>query len=112
MARPKKKIDFEQFEELCKIQCTEAEICNVLKVTDKTLNRILKEEYGDGFSETYKKFADFGKSSLRRTQFDLAKKNAAMAIWLGKQYLGQKDYQDVIVTALPEFEVKVKKCQK
>ena len=29
--------------------------------------------------------------SLRRTQFKLAEKNPTMAIWLGKQYLGQRD---------------------
>jgi hypothetical protein len=29
--------------------------------------------------------------SLRRTQFRLAEKSAAMAIFLGKQYLGQSD---------------------
>lgn len=30
--------------------------------------------------------------SLRRSQFRIAETNATMAIWLGKQYLGQKDY--------------------
>ena len=29
--------------------------------------------------------------SLRRTQFKLAEHNTSMAIFLGKQYLGQKD---------------------
>ena len=35
--------------------------------------------------------------SLRRNQFRLSEKSAAMAIWLGKQYLGQRDnveYED------------------
>ena len=32
-----------------------------------------------------------GKISLRRAQFRLAEHNAAMAIWLGKQYLGQRE---------------------
>lgn len=32
-----------------------------------------------------------GRASLRRRQFQLAETNAAMAIWLGKQYLGQYD---------------------
>ncbi len=34
-----------------------------------------------------------GKISLRRDQFALAKKNATMGIWLGKQYLEQEDKQ-------------------
>ena len=43
------------------------------------------------FSEVFKQKRGIGKISLRRYQFELAKKNANMAIWLGKQYLGQKD---------------------
>jgi hypothetical protein len=35
-----------------------------------------------------------GLTSLRRTQFRLAEKNAAMAIFLGKNYLGQSDKLD------------------
>ena len=97
MARPKvewTQREYGQFEELCNIQCTEEEICAVMRVTDKTLNRLLKEEYGQGFSETYKKYSAGGKASLRRIQFRLAEKNAAMAIWLGKQWLGQKESPD------------------
>lgn len=32
---------------------------------------------------------------LRRNQLALSEKNAAMAIWLGKQYLGQSDNPQV-----------------
>lgn len=89
--RPKKQINQQQFEAMCAIQCTQAEICDVLDVTDKPLNNWCKETYGCGFSEIYKKKSASGKMSLRRYQFDLAKRNATMAIWLGKQYLDQKD---------------------
>jgi hypothetical protein len=43
------------------------------------------------FADTYKSKSQAGKSSLRRAQWKLAEKNASMAIWLGKQYLGQRD---------------------
>lgn len=33
--------------------------------------------------------------SLRRKQFAMAEKNPTMAIWLGKQYLGQSDKSSV-----------------
>ena len=33
--------------------------------------------------------------SLRRIQYKLAEKNTAMAIFLGKQYLGQRDNVEV-----------------
>lgn len=89
--RPKKLIDFKVFEELCKIQCTQVEIANVLDIDVDTLQARLKENYGVGFSEIHKKFADHGRMSLRRYQFRMAEHNPTMAIWLGKQYLGQVD---------------------
>ena len=91
MPRPKKEIDSKIFESLCKLQCTEAEICSFLEVSDKTLSAWCKRTYNESFSETYKKKSEGGKISLRRAQFRLAEKNAAMAIFLGKQYLGQSD---------------------
>lgn len=95
MARPRKEIDKEQFEKLCGLQCTEEEILGWFDITDKTLCTWCKREYGAGFSEVYKKKREKGKISLRRAQFKLAEKSAAMAIWLGKQYLDQKDVVEV-----------------
>ncbi len=91
MARPKKHIDKKQFESLCYIQCTRDEIANILNCDHKTLNRWCIDIYGEGFSPVYKSKSDGGRMSLRRYQLNLAQKNAAMAIWLGKQYLGQTD---------------------
>lgn len=89
--RPRKKIDQKAFESLCGMMCTQDEICDVLDVSDKTLSAWCQEVYGMSFSDTYKKKSSMGKASLRRNQFKLAEKNPAMAIWLGKQYLNQKD---------------------
>lgn len=44
-----------------------------------------------GFSEVFAIKRSDGKIALRRNQLALSKKNAAMAIFLGKQYLGQSD---------------------
>ena len=81
----------EQFEKLCYMLCTEAEICSFFDVTDKTLSGWCKRVYGCGFSDAYKKYSAGGYISIRRNQLELSKKSAAMAIWLGKQYLGQRD---------------------
>lgn len=89
--RPRKEIKKDNFEKLCVMQCTEQEICGFFGVTDKTLGRWCMENYGENFSDTYKKLSQDGKISLRRTQFRLAERSTTMAIWLGKQYLGQKD---------------------
>ena len=109
MARPKKKISQKQFESLCAIQCTKEEICNVLDVTEKTLNNWCKEIYGTSFSLVFKQKRALGKASLRRNQWKLAEKgNSTMQIWLGKQILNQSEspLQDEI--KLKELELKEK----
>ena len=99
MARPRKEIDQKQFENLCALQCTKDEICSFFELTDKTLENWCKRTYKAGFSEIFRLKRGQGKISLRRAQFQLAQKNANMAIWLGKQYLGQKDIRDYNVNA-------------
>lgn len=64
------------------------------------------------FSDTFAEKRKTGKISLRRMQWRLAEKNATMAIFLGKQYLGQRDNVDVNVTnteglSLDELETMV-----
>lgn len=95
MARPRKEIDQEQFEKLCELQCTKLEICSWFDTTDKTIESWCKRTYGAGFSEIFKQKRGKGKIALRRAQFQLAEKgNATMLIWLGRNYLGQKDVPD------------------
>lgn len=91
MGRPLIDFDKSQFEKLCSYQCTEVEIANFFKCDVDTINNWCKRTYGLTFSDTYKIYSVNGKISLRRWQFKQAEKNAGMAIFLGKQYLGQKD---------------------
>lgn len=89
--RPMKKLNdvgAEIVRKLAAVMCTEEEIASVLEVSVEVLHNKLNDRT---FSEYYKSGKEEGKASLRRTQFELAKKNASMAIWLGKQYLGQCD---------------------
>ena len=98
MARPRKEIDQKQFENLCGLQCTLEEICGWFDVTDKTLDSWCKRTYHASFSEVFRQKRGAGKISQRRSQWRLAEKNATMAIFLGKQFLGQRDSVDVAVT--------------
>lgn len=93
MRRGRKKIniDVETFEKLCKMQCTETEICGWFSCSDETLNSWCKRNYGRTFQQIYAEKRESGKISLRRTQWKLAESSAAMAIFLGKNYLGQTD---------------------
>lgn len=107
MARPKKEIDKRLFETLCGLQCTKLEICDALEVTDKTLENWCKATYKHGFSEVFKQKRELGKVSLRRSQWKLAEKNATMAIFLGKNYLGQRDNVDIDMVSDNTLNIKI-----
>ena len=92
---------YEVLQGLCYIQATVEEIEDVLNIDRKTLYRLCVEYYKDEegnpmqFSTVYKKYSANGKISLRRMQFRSAENgNVPMQIWLGKQYLGQRDKQE------------------
>lgn len=95
MGRPRKEIDYDAFVKLCGLQCTLTEIAGFFDCSEDTIENWCKRELEMTFSEAYKKHSAGGKISLRRMQFKLAEKSAAMAIWLGKQYLDQKENPDV-----------------
>lgn len=87
--RPKKVIDYDSVEKLASIMCTQEEIADYLNMSVRTLQRDAE------FCRIYKKGLNKGRMSLRRKQFQMADHNTGMAIWLGKQYLDQKDKQEV-----------------
>ena len=103
------RIDKKQFENLCGLQCTLLEICDFFDVEDDTLNSWCKKTYGTTFSEVFKIKRGTGQISLRRTQWKLAEKSAAMAIFLGKQYLGQTDKVETSgnVSITPQIDINI-----
>jgi hypothetical protein len=91
--RKKIEIDYEKAEKLASIMCTQSEIASVLGVSLALL------EHDPEFLRIHKKGMEHGKASVRRMQFQAANGgNATMQIWLGKQYLGQRDKQDTEIT--------------
>ena len=90
--RPRKEIDKRDFEKLCMLQCTRAEICSWFNVSEPTLIDWCKRTYdGKDFLTVFNQKREGGKISLRRMQWQLAEKSPAMAIFLGKNLLGQTD---------------------
>jgi len=101
MGRPKIKLDYELIKKLSHIQCTQEETATMLDVDVRTLQR------DEEFCRIYKKEHEGGKMSLRRMQWKAADKgNVSMLIWLGKQYLGQTDKNEL--SGGGEFIVKFK----
>ena len=85
VGRPKIKLDYETIEKLAGMMCTQEEIASYFDCDVRTLQR------DDEFCRAYKKGLDKGRMSLRRKQYAMSETNVTMAIWLGKQYLGQTD---------------------
>ncbi len=81
--RPLAKIDAEQVTKLAALQCTLEEIGAFFGVDKSTISKRFSTEVTKGKGQ--------GKTRLRKYQWDMAQKSPAMAIWLGKQYLGQKE---------------------
>ena len=101
--RPKKQIDKRQFEQMCEWQCTRSEIASFFDCDEKTITTWCKETYGMDFSSVCKIKAENGKSKLRHIQFRMAEAGSErMAIWLGKQWLGQTDKQDITIAEIDD----------
>ena len=106
MARPRIEIDGEQFKKLCSIQCTLEEISSWFKCSEDTIERWCKRELKMSFADAFKTWSADGKISLRRNQFRMAEHNVSMAIWLGKQYLGQKESVETTVSLSDDDTIK------
>ena len=109
MARPRIPIDKQTFEKLCGLQCTEQEIVDWFNCSVDTIERFCKRTYKMRFAEVFNQKRSIGKISLRRMQWKLAEKSAPMAIFLGKNYLGQTDErkQQVELTAQEREQTKL-----
>ena len=100
--RPTEEFDIKAFQDLVGLGCSQEEICWYFRngegkpANKDTLSRWCKRTFGLNFQDYFKENGFMAlKIKLRRNQFKLSEKSAAMAIWLGKQYLGQKEMIEV-----------------
>jgi len=78
-----------ELEKLAALQCTDEEIASWFGVTTRTIERRRKHPK---FAATLERGKNKGRISLRRQQMKLVEEgSAAMAIFLGKNYLNQTD---------------------
>ena len=82
---------------LAGIMCTDEEIAAMMsdEYESISVDTLTNENNKATFAECKEKGQATGKASLRRNQFRLSESNAAMAIFLGKNWLGQTDKQEV-----------------
>lgn len=106
MGRPRIEINATDFEKLCFMHCTLKEVAGWFKCSEDTIERWCKRELRMSFADAYERYSAGGKISLRRFQWKMAEHNVTMAIWLGKQHLGQTDHQEVTVSTHDDDSVR------
>ena len=95
MGRPRKELDWKEFEQLCLLQCTMIEMCEWMHVSEKTLILRIKEHYNETFSSVFERKRAGGKISLRRNMMRMSEKQPAIAIFLAKNWLSMSDKQEI-----------------
>lgn len=106
---PKSKLEqnffevLDQLRSLGGIQCTHEEAAAVLGVSRSSLQRFLAK-YPEAV-EAFEDGKEEGRASLRRAQVKSAMAgNTVMQVWLGKQWLGQRDKHEVSVDVTVRHE--------
>jgi hypothetical protein len=89
-------IDWKRVDSMLRCQAKGTEIAANLGVHPETLYDACKREHGTDFSAYAAQKKEAGITALRVKQFELALKgDRTMLIFLGKQYLGQKDRTEI-----------------
>lgn len=86
MGRRQAAIDLEALEKLAAMLCTHEEAAGYFDIARETFTRKLRQKR---YRDVWERGQQKGRISIRRKQFQ--KNTDAMLIWLGKQYLGQRD---------------------
>ena len=112
MGRPRIEFDLAQVEGLASIMATDVEIAQVFGCSVRTIE--MRKVSDPDFLRALQKGRAAGKLSLRRTQWAVARgqeaqpatataparpriaPNPTMLIWLGKDWLDQRDRQDIV----------------
>ncbi|MBO5536872.1 MAG: hypothetical protein J6B53_15985 [Clostridia bacterium] len=89
------EIDKNMFEVYCQLACSEQDICDLFGGVDHdTLDEWCRKTYGMAFEQIYRKKVSPVKLALRKNQLLLSKTSSMMAIFLGKNMLGQSDHPE------------------
>jgi hypothetical protein len=92
MSRPEKSLDWSMVDKLLQAHCPGTEIAASFDMHPNTFYRKVEEEFNVSFSEYSSQKKNKGKNNLRLAQLKNALEgNTSMQVWLGKNWLAQKD---------------------
>lgn len=100
--RPKAYVDWNKVDNFLQAQCDGVSIAGILGMHPDTLYRVCAKEKKMTFSAYSALKKAEGVEMLKAVQYQNAMSgNVVMQIWLGKQYAGQRDRQDVAHHGIP-----------
>ena len=112
--RPKVVINWKKVDNFLKAQCTGTEIAGQFGISPITLYRAVREKFNVVFDVYAQQKKEAGKGILRAVQFKSAMDgNPTLQIFLGKQYLDQKDKSAAEVTGkdgkplIPSIQIEI-----
>ena len=109
MARPRIEINKKDFESLLVLQCTLKEVAAFFNnkldgCSEDTVERWCKRTYHKSFADISAEKRELGKIGVRRAEFQMMEKNAAVLIFMAKNLLGQSDNPGVNIEGENESE--------
>lgn len=105
MARPSKEFDWSKLDAILQYGACLSDCAEIMEVSEDTVERRIKEKSGLRFAEYRLKKMSKMKVGLAKKQIEVAMSgNVTMLIFLGKQYLGQADKQE-IAASIQEIKI-------
>ena len=93
--RPRKEINWEEFEKILLFLPTLPEVASYFGVSERTFQRAVHRQYKENYDTLLKRFGEKTKISLRRNLLKMSETNASAAIFLAKNLLGMRDQPEV-----------------
>ena len=88
------QIDWKKIDTMLGDLCSSIEVASALKISTEELNKAVMKKYRIDMDTYAKQKQADTLHKMRTSQKQLAETNATMSIWLGKQYLGQRDRKE------------------
>lgn len=94
--RPVFELDDKNFDVAIQLPMIKADICLLMGgCSEDTIERYVKKRFGKTFAELQSERRQHFRKNILGKQYELAMKgNVGLLIWLGKNYLGQRDKFD------------------
>lgn len=91
--RPVFELDDKNFDVAIQLPMIKADICLLMGgCSEDTIEKYVKKRFGKTFSELQSERRQHFRKNILGKQYELAMKgNVGLLIWLGKNYLGQRD---------------------